>query len=49
MSIAERYPTHTAYVSAVTNAVDELRQQRLLLDVDAEAYIKSAQASTIGD
>jgi Alpha/beta hydrolase domain len=49
MSIAERYPTHDAYVSAVTTAVDELRQQRLLLDFDAEAYIKAAQASTIGD
>jgi hypothetical protein len=49
MSIAERYPTHDAYVSAVTGSVNTLRQQRLLLDADAQAYINAAQASTIGD
>jgi len=49
MSIAERYPSHDAYVSTVTNAVNELRQRRLLLDADAQAYIDLAQASTIGD
>jgi hypothetical protein len=49
MSIAERYPTHDAYVAAVTSSVNQLRQQRLLLDSDAQAYIKAAQASTIGN
>jgi hypothetical protein len=49
MSIAERYPTHDAYVTAVTNAVNELRQQRLLLEFDAQAYIKAAEASSIGN
>jgi hypothetical protein len=48
LSIAERYPTHDAYVSAVTNAVNALRQQRFLLDGDAQTYIAAAQASTIG-
>lgn len=49
MSIAERYPTHDAYVSAVTDAVNSLREQRLLLDADAQIYIKAAQSSTIGE
>ena len=48
MSIAERYPAHAAYVADVTNAVNELQQQRLMLDSDAQAYIKGAQASAIG-
>jgi alpha/beta hydrolase family protein len=48
MSIAERYPSHDAYVSAVTNAVNALRQQRLLLAADAQAYIDAAEASAIG-
>jgi hypothetical protein len=30
-SIAERYPTHDAHVTAVTDVVTQLRQQRLLL------------------
>jgi hypothetical protein len=37
------------YVAAVTEAVTQLQQQRLLLDVDAEAYLQAAQASTIGN
>jgi hypothetical protein len=49
MSIAERYPGHDAYVSAVTSAATALRRQRLLLDSDAQAYIDAARASTIGD
>jgi Alpha/beta hydrolase domain len=49
MSIAERYPTHDTYVSAVTDAMNALRQQRLLLDADAQAYIDAAQGSTIGN
>ena len=47
-SIAERYPTHDAYVAAVTDAVRQLQQQRLLLEVDAQAYLNAAESSTIG-
>jgi hypothetical protein len=47
-SIAERYPTHAVYVAAVTEAVTHLQQQRLLLNVDAQAYLQAAEASTIG-
>jgi len=48
LSIEERYPTHEKYVSAVTRAVQQLRQERLLLDEDAERFIKAAAESTIG-
>jgi alpha/beta hydrolase family protein len=47
-SIAERYPTHAAYVDAVTASASDLRQARLLLDADAQAYIDAANASPIG-
>jgi hypothetical protein len=32
----------------VTNAVDDLRQARLLLDADAQAYVEAAARSSIG-
>src|SRR5215472_8016241 len=32
LSLEERYPSHDAYVAAVTNAAQDLQQQRLLLD-----------------
>src|SRR5262249_28341260 len=41
-SIAERYPTRTAYVAAVKDAVDALLKDRLLLADDAEAYLARA-------
>jgi hypothetical protein len=47
-SVEERYPNHGAYVSAVSHAVNDLVQRRLLLDADAEAYKDAASASTIG-
>jgi hypothetical protein len=47
-SVEERYPTHGDYVTAVTNAVDDLQQQRLLLDQDAQRYIQAAEDSTVG-
>jgi hypothetical protein len=49
LSIKERYPTHQAYVDAVTAAANALRAQRFLLDEDVQAYIAEAQASTIGN
>jgi hypothetical protein len=48
LSIEERYPTHDAYVTAVTRAAEDLRAQRLLLDQDVANYIQTAEASPIG-
>jgi hypothetical protein len=48
LSIQERYPTHDGYVSLVTLAAARLRQQRLMLEEDVQAYIAAAQSSTIG-
>jgi hypothetical protein len=47
-SIEERYPSHAAYVDAVTAAADSLVRDRLLLDADAAAYVKKAQAAAVG-
>ena len=48
LSVEERYPTHGAYVTAVTGAADDLQQQRLLLDQDVQRYIQAAEDSTVG-
>jgi hypothetical protein len=47
-SLEERYQSHQAYVDAVTRAVNNLRQQRLLLDSDSQTYIDRAAESSIG-
>jgi hypothetical protein len=47
-SIEERYPTHEAYVGAVSASAHELQQQRLILDMDVQAYIAAAEASSVG-
>jgi hypothetical protein len=47
-SLEERYPTHEAYVTAVRNAANGLRAQRLLLDEDVQAYVQRAEASQVG-
>ena len=47
-SLEERYPTHDAYVNAVSTAANDLAQQRLLLDQDVARYIEAAQHSSIG-
>jgi alpha/beta hydrolase family protein len=49
VSIKERYPTHQAYVDAVTAAANALRGQRFLIDEDVQGYIDEAQASSIGN
>jgi hypothetical protein len=46
-SLEERYGNKTGYVTAVTNAANALKAQRLLLDADVQAYINAAQASTV--
>jgi hypothetical protein len=48
LSIEERYPTHEKYVSAVAQAVQQLKQERLLLDEDVERFIKAAAENPIG-
>ncbi|MVM31336.1 hypothetical protein GO755_14930 [Spirosoma sp. HMF4905] len=47
LSLEERYQTHDGYVQAVTNSVNKLVQQRLLLPEDAQDYIKNAEASNV--
>ena len=47
LSLAERYPTHAAYVDKVTAAANQLVRQRLLLQQDAELIISQAQAAAV--
>jgi Alpha/beta hydrolase domain len=47
-SIEERYPSHEAYVGAITQSARDLEQQRLMLALDVQAYISAAEASPIG-
>jgi hypothetical protein len=48
LSVEERYPSHAAYVAAVTTAAEDLQQQRLMLDADVAAYVRVAEASSVG-
>jgi hypothetical protein len=43
-SIAQRYGSHAAYVEKVVEVTRNLVAERLLLQEDADAYIKAAQA-----
>jgi alpha/beta hydrolase family protein len=47
LSIQERYPDHATYVNLVTQAAQQLAAQRLLLDLDVQAYISAAVAATV--
>ncbi len=47
MSLQERYTDHQGYVRAVRRAARELRQNGFLLQEDAQAWIKAAEASNI--
>jgi hypothetical protein len=42
------YPTHAAYVAAVTASADDLVKRRHILQEDADAYIEAATHSEIG-
>ena len=44
-SLEERYPTHAAYVEAVSEAADALVVERLLLPGDAKAIVELASGS----
>jgi hypothetical protein len=41
-SLAERYPTHDAYIARVQEIVGALQRDRLLLDDDAAPYLNRA-------
>jgi hypothetical protein len=41
-SVLERYPTREVYLARVTQAVLQLREQRLLLDDDAVTLLATA-------
>ena len=45
LSLEERYPTHAAYVTAVSTAADALVRDRLLLRTDADALVARARRS----
>ena len=46
-SLEERYPTHQAYVDAITHAANGLVKKRLLLQRDADDIIAAAQAAAV--
>lgn len=48
LSIEERYPTHAAYVAAVTRSANQLVQDRLMLSDDAKYFIETAVKADIG-
>ena len=48
-SLQERYPTHQAYVEAVTRAANALKEQRFLIDEDVQQYIAAGVASGVGN
>jgi Alpha/beta hydrolase domain len=47
LSIEERYPDHATYVNMVTSAAKQLQAERLLLEMDVQAYIAAAQAASV--
>ena len=47
-SLEERYPTHDAYVKAVSQAADRLVLDRLLLQRDADEIVEHAKESMVG-
>jgi hypothetical protein len=47
LSIQERYPDHATYVNRVTAAAQQLQTERLMLEMDVQAYITTAQAASV--
>ena len=43
-SIEERYPSHEAYVDAIRRACERLRQERLMLQEDADRFVEAARS-----
>jgi hypothetical protein len=48
LSIEERYSSHADYVSKITAAATNLKNARLMLDEDVQAFVKKADASAVG-
>jgi len=48
LSLEERYPSHQAYVDAVSAAAHDLVRDRLLLPADAADIVRAAQESSVG-
>jgi hypothetical protein len=46
-SLQERYADHATYVGMVSQAAQQLRAERLLLDMDVQAYIAAANAAAV--
>jgi hypothetical protein len=46
-SLEERYGSHEGYVNAVKRAADDAMKQGFLLETDAQALIRAAQASAV--
>lgn len=46
-SLEERYADHATYVDLVTQAAQQLQNQRLLLDMDVQAYITAANLANV--
>ncbi|HKW52936.1 MAG TPA: alpha/beta hydrolase domain-containing protein [Stellaceae bacterium] len=46
-SLEERYPDHQTYVNMVAQAAQKLEAERLLVDMDVQAYIAAAQAAAV--
>ena len=47
LSIQERYADHATYVNRVTAAAQQLQSERLMLEMDVQAYIAAAQAASV--
>ncbi len=47
LSLQERYADHATYVNLVTQAARQLQAQRLLLDMDVQAYIAAAMSAAV--
>jgi hypothetical protein len=47
LSIQERYADHATYVNLVTQAAQQLKIERLMLEIDVNAYISAAQAASV--
>jgi Alpha/beta hydrolase domain len=47
LSIQERYADHATYVNLVTQAAQQLQTERLMLEIDVNAYIAAAQAANV--
>jgi Alpha/beta hydrolase domain len=48
LSLEERYGTHSRYVELVRQASERLVAERLLLQEDADAFIKLAEECDLG-